>query len=50
MSEELYDMKNDPGQFTNRARLKESEEARATQRRAFDKRIRAAGLSPIKLR
>ncbi|HAO94824.1 MAG TPA: hypothetical protein DCQ96_02100, partial [Verrucomicrobiales bacterium] len=49
-SEELYDMKNDPGQFTNRARVKNSEQALAIQRRAFDKRLRAAGLKPTKIR
>ena len=49
-SEELYDMKNDPEQFTNRARVKKSEQALAIQRRAFDKRLRAAGLKPTKIR
>ena len=49
-SEELYDMENDPGQFTNRARVKESEQALAIHRRAFDKRLRAAGLNPTKVR
>jgi hypothetical protein len=49
-SEELYDMKNDPEQFTNRARVKKSEQALGIQRRAFDKRLRAAGLKPAKIR
>tara|TARA_B100000963_G_scaffold346817_1_gene352456 strand:- start:41 stop:781 length:741 start_codon:yes stop_codon:yes gene_type:complete len=49
-SEELYDMTNDPEQFTNRARVKKSEQALAIQRRAFDKRLRASGLTPARLR
>ena len=49
-SEELYDMKNDPGQFTNRANDAESAKTLAGQRKAFDKRLRASDLKPARLR
>ena len=49
-SEELYNMKNDPGQFTNRANDAESAKTLAGQRKAFDKRLRASDLKPARLR
>ena len=49
-SEELYDMENDPGQFTNRARDTESAKTLAGQRKAFEKRLGAAGLKPARVR
>ncbi|MED5418212.1 MAG: sulfatase-like hydrolase/transferase, partial [Verrucomicrobiota bacterium] len=49
-SEELYDMKNDPGQFTNRANDAESAKTLAGQRKAFDKRLRTSDLKPARLR
>jgi len=49
-SEELYDMKNDPGQFTNRVRDAESAVTLAGQRKAFEKRLRAAGIKAAKVR
>jgi iduronate 2-sulfatase len=49
-SEELYDMKNDPGQFTNRARDAESAVTLAEQRKAFEKRLKAAGIKAARLR
>jgi len=49
-SEELYDMKNDPGQFTNRANDAGSAKSLAGQRTAFDKRLDAAGIKSPKVR
>ena len=49
-SEELYDMTNDPGQFTNRARDAESAVTLAEQRKAFEKRLKAAGIKAARLR
>ena len=49
-SEELYDMENDPGQFTNRARDAESAVTLAGQRKAFEKRLKAAGIKAARLR
>ncbi len=43
-SEELYDMKADPGQFTNLAALAEHRGTLIKHREAFDQRVQAAGL------
>ena len=49
-SEELYDMKNDPGQFTNRANDVKAAVTLAEQRKAFEKRLKAAGIKAARLR
>jgi iduronate 2-sulfatase len=49
-SEELYDMKKDPGQFTNRARDADLVGTLAGQRTAFEKRLDAADLKSSKVR
>ena len=49
-SEELYDMKNDPGQFTNRANDVKAAGTLAEQRKAFEKRLKAAGIKAARLR
>ncbi len=49
-SEELYDMKNDPGQFTNRASDVEAAVTLAEQRKAFERRLEAADIKAARLR
>jgi len=49
-SEELYDMKNDPGQFTNRASDVGATVTLAGQRKAFERRLKAAGIKATRLR
>ena len=49
-SEELYDMTNDPGQFTNRANDVKAAVTLAGQRKAFEKRLKAAGIKAARLR
>ena len=49
-SEELYDMKNDPGQFTNRASDVEAAVTLTEQRKAFERRLEAADIKAARLR
>jgi arylsulfatase A-like enzyme len=49
-SEELYDMKNDREQFTNRAREAKFHEALARQRASFNLRVAGAGLKVTALK
>jgi iduronate 2-sulfatase len=49
-AEELYDMKNDREQFTNRARVAKVHEALARQRVAFAQRVAGAGLKVTALK
>ena len=48
--EELYDMKNDPGQFTNRASDVEAAVTLTEQRKAFERRLEAADIKAARLR
>ena len=45
-AEELYQMRKDPGQFTNLARDPEYSPVLETQRKALDKRLSDAGMKP----
>ena len=49
-SEELYDMETDPGQFTNRAGDAGAAVTLAGQRKAFERRLKAAGIKVARLR